>query len=160
EWAVIGPGPAGSYSLEDLPVAQDPGDPGHRKAGKRLTPNVEGSWDVQVIARDPEGGSTLQQLTPFTGVADHPPSLAQSLAAAPHAARAAPADPHPPLLQRPPVNPPPPPLPADPHGPAASVRVVDPAAGRDPARGPGRRHQQRLRARSRRVHTGRRRRAA
>jgi hypothetical protein len=85
EWAVIGPGPAGSYLLDDLPVAQDPGDPGHRKAGKRLTPNVEGNWDVQVIARDQEGGSTMQQLTPFTVVADQPPCLAQWLPAVPPA---------------------------------------------------------------------------
>jgi hypothetical protein len=84
-WSVVGPGPTGSYSLDDLAVAQDPGDPGHRKAGKRLTPNVEGSWDVQVIARDQEGGSTTQQLTPFMVVPDQPPCLAQWLPAVPPA---------------------------------------------------------------------------
>lgn len=84
-WSVIAPGPARSYSLDDLPVAQDPSDPGHRRAGKRLTPDVEGSWDVQVIARDPEGGSTMQQLTPFTVVADQPPCLAQWQPAVPPA---------------------------------------------------------------------------
>jgi hypothetical protein len=85
EWAVIAPGPTGSYSLDDLAVAQDPGDPGHRKAGKRLTPNVEGSWDVQLIARDREGGSTTQHLTPFMVVPDHPPCLAQWQPAVPPA---------------------------------------------------------------------------
>jgi hypothetical protein len=90
EWTVIAPDLAGSYSFDDLPVAQDPADPGHRKAGKRLTPTVEGSWDVQVIARDREGGSTMQHLSPFTVVPDRPPCLAQWLPAVPPAGQTLP----------------------------------------------------------------------
>lgn len=90
EWTVIAPTQAGSFAFDDLPVAQDPGDPGHRKAGKRLTPSVEGSWDVQVVARDREGGSTTQHLMPFTVVADRPPCLAQWLPAVPPAGQTLP----------------------------------------------------------------------
>ena len=85
EWTVIAPGTAGSFPFEDLPIAQDPGDPGHRKAGKRLTPTVEGSWDVLVVARDPEGSSASLHLSPFTVVPDRPPCLAQWLPAVPPA---------------------------------------------------------------------------
>jgi hypothetical protein len=85
EWTVIAPGPPGSYAFDELPVAQDPGDPGHRKAARRLTPAIEGSWDVQVVARDLEGGSTTQHLSPFTVVPDRPPCLAQWLPAVPPA---------------------------------------------------------------------------
>jgi hypothetical protein len=81
DWTVMAPALAGSYSFDDLPVAQDPADPGHRKAARRLTPTVEGSWDVQVIARDREGGSTMQHLGAFTVVPDRPPCLAQWLPA-------------------------------------------------------------------------------
>jgi hypothetical protein len=90
EWTVIAPDLAGSYAFDDLPVAQDPADPGHRKAGKRLTPSVEGSWDVQVVARDREGGSTTQHLSPFTVVADRPPCLAQWQPAVPPAGQTLP----------------------------------------------------------------------
>lgn len=83
DWTVMAPALAGSYSFDDLPVAQDPADPGHRKAARRLTPTVEGSWDVQVIARDREGGSTMQRLGAFTVVPDRPPCLAQWLPAVP-----------------------------------------------------------------------------
>ena len=85
EWTVIAPGAGGSFPFDDLPIAQDPADPGHRKAARRLTPTVEGSWDVQVVARDPEGGSTTQHLSPFTVVPDRPPCLAQWLPAVPPA---------------------------------------------------------------------------
>ncbi|HEX8111659.1 MAG TPA: hypothetical protein VF516_28205 [Kofleriaceae bacterium] len=83
-WTATAPGSGGSFPLEEIAIAQDPGDPGHRKAGKRLTPTVTGNWDVQVTARDPEGGSTTHDL-PFTVVADQPPCLQQWLPTVPPA---------------------------------------------------------------------------
>lgn len=83
-WTVTAPGSAGAYSFDDVPIAQDPGDPGHRKVDKRLTPTVPGSWDVQVTASDPEGGSTTRDL-PITVVPDQPPCLRQWLPTVPPA---------------------------------------------------------------------------
>lgn len=84
DWTVTAPAAPGSFPFDGVMIAQDPGDPGHRRVGKRLTPTVTGNWDVQVTARDPEGGSTTQDL-PFTVVADQPPCLAQWLPTVPPA---------------------------------------------------------------------------
>lgn len=81
-WTVSGP--SSGYTLEDLGVPQDPGDPDHRKAGKRLTPDVPGSWAVQVTATDPEMTANTATRT-FAVVADRPPCLAQWSPAVPPA---------------------------------------------------------------------------
>jgi hypothetical protein len=80
-WAPTGPAP---YMLEDLEVPQDPTDPAHRGAGKRLTPSATGNWDMQVTATDREGASTIQHLS-FAVVADRPPCLQQWLPIVPPA---------------------------------------------------------------------------
>jgi hypothetical protein len=82
DWMVTAPPGAGAYAFSSLPVVQDPGDPGHRKAVARLTPTVTGSWDVQVTARDPEGVASTQDLM-VAVVADQPPCLRQWLPTVP-----------------------------------------------------------------------------
>jgi hypothetical protein len=84
DWTVTAPAGAGPYTFDAVPIAQDPSDPGHRKERRRLTPTATGGWDVQVTARDPEGGATTHDL-PFTVVADQPPCLRQWLPTVPPA---------------------------------------------------------------------------
>jgi hypothetical protein len=84
QWTVTPPGSPGPYSFDGVPIAQDPGDPSHRKAGKRLTPTATGSWDVQVTASDPDGGSTTHVLS-IPVVPDQPPCLRQWLPTVPPA---------------------------------------------------------------------------
>ena len=75
DWAPTAPTAAGTYALDDLAVAQDPADPDHRSAGKRLTPGQPGDWDVKVTARDAAGMASPQHLQ-FTVAPDRPPCLA------------------------------------------------------------------------------------
>jgi hypothetical protein len=83
-WTVTAPPSAGSYRFDGIEVAQDPGDPAHRKAGKRMTPTVPGTWDVEVIAQDQDGGTTTHDLS-ITVVPDQPPCLRQWLPTVPPA---------------------------------------------------------------------------
>ncbi|HEX3761101.1 MAG TPA: hypothetical protein VHW23_20540 [Kofleriaceae bacterium] len=73
-WTVSGP--SSNYTLEDLAIPDDPGDPSHRKVGKRLTPDIPGTWAVEVTATDPEMTANRASRT-FTVLADRPPCLAQ-----------------------------------------------------------------------------------
>jgi len=76
-WVVHGPPTmATSYTLVELPVAQDPADPTHHQFGKTFTPAGLGDWDIEVTATDPSRSMTIADL-PVSVVADHPPCLAQ-----------------------------------------------------------------------------------
>jgi len=81
-WTVTAPPSAPAASFESFAIAQDPGDPTHRKAGRRLIPTAEGTWDVEVSARDPEGGTTTHHLA-LAVVPDQPPCLRQWLPTVP-----------------------------------------------------------------------------
>jgi hypothetical protein len=78
DWAATAPTAAGTYTLDDLAVAQDPADPDHRSAGKRLTPGQPGDWDVKVTARDAAGMANPQHVQ-FAVAPDQPPCLQQWL---------------------------------------------------------------------------------
>ncbi len=82
DWTATAPGSTGAFPLEAITVAQDPADPGHRRADMRLLPDAQGIWNVQVTASDREGGSTTHDLS-FTIVPDGPPCLRQWLPAVP-----------------------------------------------------------------------------
>lgn len=81
-WTVSGPD---RFTLEDLGLPQDPGDPAHRTVGKRLTPSAPGTWAVQVTATDAENTASTVGRS-FAIVADSPPCLAQWSPAVPPAA--------------------------------------------------------------------------
>lgn len=81
-WTVVAPPSADPYSFDGIQIAQDPADPDHRTAGKRLTPTAPGRWDVQVTARDQDGGATTHDLA-ITVVPDQPPCLRQWLPTVP-----------------------------------------------------------------------------
>lgn len=84
-WTVSGP--SMGYTLEDLVIAQDPQAPGDaslRTVGKRLTPDIPGSWSVAVTATDPEM-SANQASKSFAVLPDRPPCLAQWSPAVPPA---------------------------------------------------------------------------
>jgi hypothetical protein len=81
-WTVSPPPTAPPYSFEPISIAQDPGDPTHRKAGRRLIPTVEGTWTVHVGAQDREGGTTTHDLS-LAVVPDQPPCLRQWLPTVP-----------------------------------------------------------------------------
>jgi len=75
-WQVFTPSTQPDYTLVDLAVPVDANDPAHVTAGKTLTPQGIGEWDVQVTATDPVGVASLQHLA-ITVAADRPPCLAQ-----------------------------------------------------------------------------------
>jgi hypothetical protein len=67
----------GAYTLDELAVPPDPGDPDHLTAGKILVPAAAGAgWDVAVTASDALGQQTVQHAT-FDVGADQPPCIAQ-----------------------------------------------------------------------------------
>ena len=76
-WSVFTPMQSDTFVLADptSPVVQDPTSP-DLLAGKVLTPTGAGDWSVQVIATDPLGATTTQNL-PITVTTDQPPCLEQ-----------------------------------------------------------------------------------
>ncbi|HET9620714.1 MAG TPA: hypothetical protein VFP84_05085 [Kofleriaceae bacterium] len=78
-WQVTPPAgaPDPGYTLADLDVPADPGDPDHATVGKTLVPAVVGAgWDVAVTATDALGRATVAHAT-FDVAADAPPCIAQ-----------------------------------------------------------------------------------
>jgi hypothetical protein len=82
-WTATAPDSTQPLAFPEVAIAQDPADRGHRKAARLLTPTVQGMWNVQVTATDPEGGSTVQRVSPLTVVPDGPPCLRQWLPTVP-----------------------------------------------------------------------------
>jgi hypothetical protein len=75
-WKVFTPTSQPAYTLTDLAVVQDVGDPAHRTAGKTLVPHGLGEWEIQVTASDPLG-ATADEHVMLTVEPDRPPCLAQ-----------------------------------------------------------------------------------
>ncbi|MDQ3370659.1 MAG: hypothetical protein M3680_35020 [Myxococcota bacterium] len=76
DWQAFSPSQV-MISLDDLAVPQDPDDPAHRQAGKRLIPNALGDWLIRVTVTDPQGNATAKEI-PVTVVADRAPCIAQT----------------------------------------------------------------------------------
>ncbi|MBA3821219.1 MAG: hypothetical protein H0X17_20210 [Deltaproteobacteria bacterium] len=83
DWKAFSPSQV-MISLEELVVPQDPTDPTHRQAGKRLTPNALGDWLIRVTVTDAQGNATMKEI-PVTVVADRAPCIAAAMPQVPPA---------------------------------------------------------------------------
>jgi hypothetical protein len=72
-WQVFSPSGSASPALAPLAVLPDP-DPSRGQAGRLLTPDHEGDWDVMVTATDALGVATVSHLA-VTVVPDQPPCI-------------------------------------------------------------------------------------